>query len=114
MTNQSKERLSALEVDLIEEDEEPTLTEAQHLYWLVTPYGERGGKFTLLSTDKVGAPFVYVRPVEITVPVPAHFDVRAAKLKSIKEEEQRVRAEFQARITELQRQQSELLALEMA
>ena len=114
MTNQSKERLSAFEVDLIEDFNEPTITETQHLYWLETPYDESGGRFVLMATNTVGAPFVYVRPVEVTVPVPHDFNPRAAKLAGLREEEKRVRAEFQARITELQRQQSELLALEMA
>lgn len=113
MTNQSKETLSVDPIDLIEDAEEPTITETQHLYWLEAPYEERGGKFMLMPSNKVGAPFVYVKPVEVTVAVPAHFDVSSAKLAGLREEEKRVRAEFQARITELQRQQSELLAIEM-
>ena len=89
-------------------EDEPTIKSTVHLHW--TEYGG----FTLSTCKDLGHPFVYVKPVEVEVPVPVNFDPRAAKLASLKEEEQRVRAEFQARITELQRQQSELLALEMA
>ena len=111
-TAQHAAPLSISMEDLTEDD--LVIRETQHIYWLETPYDERPGKFMLMPSNKVGAPFVYVGPVEVEVPAPRNFDPRAAKLASLKEEEQRVRAEFQARITELQRQQSELLALEMS
>lgn len=109
MTNQSKERLS-----IHMEDSMDIIKETFHIYWSENKYTPELSRFVLFtSKDMSQYGYVYVKPVEIEVEAPTDFDPRAAKLASLREEEKRVRAEFQARITELQRQQSELLAIEM-
>lgn len=106
MTNQSKERLS---IDMADCDD--VIKETVHLYWHEVL--QRWVVCTSKDLSQYGG-YIYVKAVEVEIPVPDDFDPRAAKLQTLREEEKRVRAEFQARITELQRQQSELLALEMA
>lgn len=83
-------------------------TFTMHLYW-----DDISHEYELYAAKSMNSRFLlYVGPVEVEALVPEKFDVRAAKLAAIKTEETRLRAEFQARITELQRQASELLALE--
>lgn len=55
----------------------------------------------------------YIGPVEVQAEVPDFFDVRTARIKAKEQELNRVRAEFQARITQIQREINELQAIEM-
>lgn len=93
-----------------------TIKETLHIYWQEDLFDkERGGKFLLFgSKDMAQYGYIYVSPAVVEVPVPANFDPRAAKLASLQEEERKTRADFTRRITEIQRQIGELLALEMA
>jgi hypothetical protein len=96
-------------------DEPRTIRGTLHVYWQERSYAPEGGKFVLFnSEDMAQYGYIYVQAVEVEVPEPEGFDPRATKLQHLRDEEQRIRAEFTARITELQRQQAELLALEMA
>lgn len=80
-----------------------------HLYW-----DELRNEFEIWASGNMSSHYtVYVGPVTVEAEVPERFDVRAAKLASIKAQEMKLRAEFQARLTELQRQAQELMALEM-
>lgn len=54
----------------------------------------------------------YVGPVEVEAEVPDRFDMHAAKLKDKQAELTKVRAEFTNRITQIQREISELQAIE--
>lgn len=56
---------------------------------------------------------IYIGPVTVDAEVPEHFDLRAAKLRDKQAELTKVRAEFTARITQLQREVNELQAIEM-
>jgi hypothetical protein len=55
---------------------------------------------------------LYVGPVTVDAEVPERFDVRAAKLATKQKELEKVRAEFGAKVTQLQREISELQAIE--
>lgn len=84
-------------------------TFTQHLYW-----DELRNEFELWASANMSSNYsVYIAPVEVEAEVPDNFDVRAAKLAHIKGQEKKLRAEFQARLTELQRQAQELMAIEM-
>lgn len=61
------------------------------------------------NADYVGS---YVQPVTVEAEVPDNFDIRAAKLRDLQAEQAKVRAEMSARITDLQRQINELMAIE--
>jgi hypothetical protein len=71
-------------------------------------------KFSLHAFDKMDCFGPYVGPVEVEVEVPDSFDMRAAKVKAKQDELTKVRAEFTARVTQLQRELNELQALEMS
>lgn len=80
-----------------------------HLYW-----DELRNDFEIWASANMSSHYsIYVGPVEVEAEVPENFDVRSAKLAHIRAQETKLRAEFQARITELQRQAQELLAIEM-
>lgn len=97
------------------DNSQSTIKETFHIYWSENKYDPEASRFVIFTGKEMSQyGYVYVKPVDIEVEAPTDFDPRAAKLASLKEEEQRVRAEFTKRITELQRQQSELLALEMS
>lgn len=86
-----------------------TQTFSMHLYW-----DTLNNEYEMYAGRNLNSRYtLYVQPVEVTVEVPESFDVRAAKLASIRAEEAELRAKFQARITELQREANELLAIEM-
>jgi hypothetical protein len=96
---------------------ENTIKTTLHIYWQENRYDdEKGGKFVLFTSkgtmEQYG--YIYVCPVDIEVPEPEGFDPRATKIAFLREEEQRVRAEFQKRITEIQREISQCMALEMS
>jgi hypothetical protein len=79
------------------------------------PFSEtKTTKFSLHAYDKMDCFGPYVGPVEVEVEVPDSFDMRAAKVKAKEAELQKTRAEFTARITQLQRELNELQALEMS
>lgn len=86
-----------------------TQTFQMHLYW-----DDLNHDFEVWGSDSMKSRYMlYVGPVDVTAQVPEKFDVRAAKLASIRAEEAELRAKFQARITELQREANELMAIEM-
>lgn len=55
---------------------------------------------------------VAVQPHTITVEIPADFDPRPSMVKALEAQKEKARAEFAARVVELDRQINELLALE--
>jgi hypothetical protein len=88
-----------------------------HLYakdWFEPISGKTETRFTLHALDKLEFLGCYVGPVQVEVEVPDNFDMRAAKVKAKEAELQKTRAEFTARITQLQRELNELQALEMS
>ena len=56
--------------------------------------------------------YVTVMPHEIAVEVPDDFDPRPHQVAALEAEKQKARAEFQARVTEIDRQIQSLLAIE--
>lgn len=70
-------------------------------------------RFTLQPYADMNFGGVYVGPVDVEAEVPDGFDMRSAKLKAKQEELAKVRGEFQARITQIQREINELQAIEM-
>jgi hypothetical protein len=96
-----------------------TKTFTMHLYWNKYGTGDNTdpARFSLWSSDDIGdyyaSAHVYVGPVEVQVDVPDDIDPKALELAHIRAQEQKVRAAFAQRMTELQRQANELLALDM-
>lgn len=77
-------------------------------------YGKGTDAFTVFCSGNMADNHTtYVRPVEVEVDIPEDFDLRAAKLAQLEAEQVKVRAAFQARITEIQREIAKLQALEM-
>ena len=82
----------------------------------------RGGKpeFELLPWDcrtwdaTSAAGRVFVKEHLTTVEVPDDFDPRPAQVAALEAEKQKARADFQARITEIDRQIQSLMAIEGA
>lgn len=60
------------------------------------------------------ADYVDVCEATIEVEVPDNFDPRGAQVESLKRQKQELMADFQARVTEIERQISKLTALEAA
>lgn len=77
------------------------LNQVRTLDYHLHPFGD---------SDYMGS---YVGPVDVQCEVPDNFDIRAAKLRDLQTEQQKVRAEMTKRITELQRQINELQAIDM-
>lgn len=71
-------------------------------------------KFTLTDFDMSEHGWIIVGTHDVTFEAPDAFDMRTHKAKAIEKEMAKVRADFQARITELQRTYNELLAIEGA
>lgn len=69
-------------------------------------------KFDLAVTDMSEFGWAMVGKTEVTYEVPDNFDFRQVKATAIQKEMNKVRADFQARITELQAQYNECLAIE--
>lgn len=57
---------------------------------------------------------IFVQEHLTTVEVPDDFDPRPAQVAALEAEKQKARADFQARITEIDRQIQSLMAIEMA
>lgn len=57
---------------------------------------------------------VFVKEHTTTVEVPDDFDPRPAQVAALEAEKQKARADFQARITEIDRQIQSLMAIEVA
>lgn len=70
-----------------------------------------GDGWELFATDMTAYGYAYVGPVEVTFEAPEDFDVNAAKVKTLREQETELRADFQARITQIHREISELTAI---
>lgn len=72
--------------------------------------------YTFLSYDLTDSEYadgrVMVRPHEFEIEVPDNFDPRPQQVQALEKEKQKARAEFAARITEIERQISELTCLE--
>lgn len=79
------------------------------LYW-----DDLSKNFELYASKGLATQYtILIGPVTVEVEVPQNFDVRTARLNAIREQETQLRAEFQKRLTELQRQAQELMAIEM-
>lgn len=115
MTNQSKERLSALEVDLIEEDETEPKAQTFAIYIYYVHHDGVGGRFYPSTSDGMEAHgWVLVKKVDLAVDIPADFDPRPKLIELLRQQQDQVRAEMSKRITELQNQINKLQALEMS
>jgi hypothetical protein len=76
---------------------------------------ETKGRYEVLSyviKDDVNQ--TYVGPQEVEVEVPDHFDPRPAQIAVLEAQKQKVMADFQKSITDINRRISELSALEQA
>ena len=74
---------------------------------------EKKGCFEVLSYQiEDSAYLAYVGPQEIEVDVPDHFDPRPAQIAALEAQRQKVMADFQKSITDINRRISELSALE--
>lgn len=73
------------------------------LRWGFLPYDPRQFK----DTDKV-----FVREDVVTIEVPDSFDPRSLQVEMLREKERMIRAEFAAKVKEIERQINSLLALE--
>lgn len=73
--------------------------------------GDKDVRFSLHAYDGMDLGS-YIGPVAVEIEVPDNFDMRAAKLKDKQAELTKVRAEFTNRITQIQREISELQAIE--
>jgi hypothetical protein len=58
--------------------------------------------------------WLYIGPRDVTVEVPGFQDMREHQIAALKEQERKLRADFQNRITEIQTRINNLLAVEMA
>lgn len=73
-----------------------SLTEHDLRTWAA---GDRGGR-------------VFIKEIQVTFDVPANFDPVPKQVDDLKAQAQKARADFQARITEIDRQIQSLLAIE--
>lgn len=58
--------------------------------------------------------YIFIGPCDLTFEIPDGFDVNSHKIKALKDIKQKAMADFQKRITDIDRQISELTALEFA
>lgn len=77
-------------------------------------YGHGEKEYRLYSADMSSKYSAVIGPAEFTYEVPDSFDPRPAKIAALERERQKVRAEFAAKITEIEDQISRLLCIEMA
>ena len=74
---------------------------------------EAQGHFEAMSYQiKDDTNYSYVGPQEIEVDVPDHFDPRPAQIAVLEAQKQKVMADFQKSVTDINRRISELSALE--
>ena len=71
-----------------------------------------GGDYHFYKYDMSKHGYVAVMPHEIAVEVPDDFDPRPQQVSALEAEKQKARAEFHARVTEIDRQIQSLLAIE--
>ena len=70
------------------------------------------GSYSFMPCDMTECGYVNVMPHEIAVEVPDDFDPRPHQVAALIAEKQKARADFQARVTEIDRQIQSLLAIE--
>lgn len=93
------------------------ITVNQYAFWVKCKYTGKE-EFGLLAYDFRTWPEedrggrIFVKEVQSTFDVPDDFDPAAAQVALLEAEKQKARAEFQARITEIDRQIQSLLAIE--
>ena len=69
-------------------------------------------EYKVYNTDTMGSAYsAMVGPVEVTFTVPDDFDPRPGKIAALEAKKQELRAEFAAKVTEIERKISELLAI---
>ena len=73
-----------------------------------------GFRFHFFSCDMGEHGYINVMPHEIEIEVPDDFDPRPQQVAALEAEKQKARAEFQKRVTEIDRQIQSLLAIEGA
>lgn len=71
-------------------------------------------KFTWLPFKPIGDMYLDSGANTIEVEVPDNFDPRAAQVEALKRQKQAVMADFQKRVTDIERQIAQLTALEAA
>jgi hypothetical protein len=82
----------------------------QHLYSV--DYGDGKPQWRLWATPTMSDKYwTLVGPVEVEVEVPDDFDARPAKIAALEAEKQKLRAAFAARVTEIEREISQLQAI---
>ena len=93
------------------------ITVTQYVYWEKSAYtGE--GRFSVLPWDmrtwtaKEQSGRIFVKEIETTFEVPVNFDPTSQQIAALKAEKAQAMAEFQARVTEIDRQIQSLLAIE--
>lgn len=86
------------------------VTQTLHLH--ATENMDGSVSFALMQFDMSEYGHMYIGQHDVTFEVPEDFDIKQHKLKALEKEMTRVRADFQARITSLQSQYNDLLALE--
>lgn len=64
--------------------------------------------------DMTSHGYSLVCPIELTFEIPEGFDPRGEVVKRLEEQKRKVQAEFQAKITEIERQISQFTAIEFA
>ena len=72
----------------------------------------KGNDYHFYKHDMSEHGYVTVMPHEIAVEVPDDFDPRPQQVAALEAEKQKARAEFHARVTEIDRQIQSLLAIE--
>ena len=88
-----------------------------HLYWHMTKY-MKAPAFVFEKYDRrewsedSRDGHVWIREHSIEVDVPDNFDPRPSMVEALRKEKERIRAEFAAKVTELDKQINNLLALE--
>ena len=76
---------------------------------------EKKGRFEVFSYKiEESTHLTYVGPQEIEVDVPESYDPRPAQIAVLEKEKQKVMADFQKSVTDINRRISELSALEQA
>lgn len=68
--------------------------------------------FSFKDYEPSGESFVTVRPETLSLEVPDDFDPRPEMVERLKAEKERIKAEFQARVTQIDAQIQSLLAIE--
>lgn len=91
---------------------ERTIKFEANVFWKKPVFEGQQEFHVFLSKTMEEYGYTFVQTVELELPEPEGFDPRATQLHSLRQQEKKVRAEFQARITDLQRQIGQLLAIE--